>query len=57
MPNKFEAWKQGLTIENLGKIANAISNCEVCPAFNMCKLTADRWCSTQIKEWGEQDAE
>jgi len=55
---QFEAWKASLTLTDLGKIANQLANCVVCPAREYCKRVGrDRWCSTKIKEWGEKDAE
>lgn len=57
MPNKFEAWKQGLTIEDFD-IRNFVNrvDCINCPAKTYCD-DHHGYCKDIFKEWGEQDAE
>jgi len=60
MPNKFEAWKQGLTLEEFAETIAPINDpeiCEFCPARHYCPMYPRINCEKNIKEWGESDAE
>ena len=59
MPNKFEVWKQGLTLEEFGKEKASCGCCDLCPVYATdvdCGKNEET-CYKAIKEWGEQDAE
>lgn len=57
---KFEAWKQGLTIEDMRSKSRGkfiYIECEKCPVFETCNDDPDKTCFEVFKEWGEQDAD
>ena len=56
--NKFEKWKQGLTLDVLYELIVTRNRCKRCPVWDLCLTlpVGSGDCLERLKEWGEQDA-